>query len=188
MEFARLLDGVAPLRPRAELARRIAASIAPAAEPGPQTPPATRRDRAANDNAPLWRGLAAASVLVAAILGGALWQQGGPGPLLVAQMAGGGVSVQILAQPGGRELRVTPAGGGDAANRVLQLWMLPVGASVPVSLGLLPDEGTITLDLPPEIARQLNGALVEISLEPPGGSPTGRPTGPVLAKTTVSEF
>ncbi|WP_376087849.1 hypothetical protein ACE7GA_15050 [Roseomonas sp. CCTCC AB2023176] len=32
----------------------------------------------------------------------------------------------------------------------------------------------------PGSIRPQPGMLIEISLEPPGGSPTGRPTGPIL--------
>jgi anti-sigma-K factor RskA len=64
------------------------------------------------------------------------------------------------------------------ADRVLQLWALPQGATAPTSLGLIPAQGQITVS--PETIRPQPGMLIEISLEPPGGSTTGRPTGPVL--------
>ena len=61
----------------------------------------------------------------------------------------------------------------------MQLWALPPGASAPTSLALLPREaGRVVV---PDLAvRPVPGMLVEITLEPPGGSPIGRPTGPVL--------
>ena len=61
---------------------------------------------------------------------------------------------------------------------MLQLWALPPGATAPTSLGLIPAAGQITVT--PETIRPQPGMLIEISLEPPGGSTTGRPTGPVL--------
>lgn len=63
-------------------------------------------------------------------------------------------------------------------GRVLQLWGLAPGATAPVSLGLVPSDGRMVVD--PAVLRPQEGMLVEISLEPPGGSPVGRPTGPVL--------
>jgi anti-sigma-K factor RskA len=52
----------------------------------------------------------------------------------------------------------------------------------PISLGLLSDDPLTTLVPPPEIAALFAaGATVAISREPPGGSPTGAPTGPILA-------
>ena len=64
-------------------------------------------------------------------------------------------------------------------DRVQQLWVLPPGATVPTSLGLLPPirGGEVRVTAP--AVRPVAGMLIEITLEPPGGSPTGRPTGPV---------
>jgi len=65
-------------------------------------------------------------------------------------------------------------------GKAYELWALPRGGQ-PVSLGLLPAGGTYE--------RTLNGAQraallaadkVAVSVEPPGGSPTGSPTGPVI--------
>jgi anti-sigma-K factor RskA len=64
------------------------------------------------------------------------------------------------------------------ADRVLQLWALPQGATAPTSLGLIPPEGR--MNVIPAAIRPAPGMLIEISQEPPGGSPTGRPTGPIL--------
>ena len=64
------------------------------------------------------------------------------------------------------------------ADKVLQLWALPQGATAPTSLGLLPGPDA-RLTVTPAAIRPEPGMLIEITLEPPGGSPTGRPTGPV---------
>lgn len=64
-----------------------------------------------------------------------------------------------------------------AAQNSLQLWLIPVGKA-PISLGLLQS------DIPTNVALRNNtltpDAMIAISLEPKGGSPTGQPTGPVL--------
>ena len=68
-------------------------------------------------------------------------------------------------------------------GRVPELWLLPAGAQRPVSLGLLDPAGAnrrTLRGLPADALRR--GALLEVSLEPPGGSPTGLPTGPVVSK------
>ena len=74
-------------------------------------------------------------------------------------------------------------------DRVLELWALPQGATAPTSLGLIPADGRITVR--PTTIRPSPGMLIEITLEPPGGSPIGRPTGPIqfigrLAPATAS--
>ncbi|MBC7800228.1 MAG: anti-sigma factor [Gemmatimonadaceae bacterium] len=64
-------------------------------------------------------------------------------------------------------------------DRVQQLWVLPPGETAPTSLGLLPrDQRVVTVQAP--AIRPVPGMLIEITLEPPGGSTIGRPTGPVL--------
>lgn len=62
-------------------------------------------------------------------------------------------------------------------DRVLELWALPQGATAPTSLGLIPADGRFTVR--PATIRPSPGMLIEITLEPPGGSPIGRPTGPI---------
>lgn len=67
------------------------------------------------------------------------------------------------------------------ADRALQVWTLPDPATGPVSIGLLGRDPSARLDavsLPSPKPRQ----LYEITLEPAGGSPTGKPTGPILFK------
>lgn len=62
------------------------------------------------------------------------------------------------------------------ADRALELWAVPASGA-PRSLGL------IAADAPTVVRRGqgLTGAAaLAVSLEPPGGSPTGAPTGPVL--------
>jgi anti-sigma-K factor RskA len=63
-------------------------------------------------------------------------------------------------------------------GRALELWGQPPGATAPRSLGLIPPEGRVALD--PTTVQPRPGMLIAISLEPPGGSPTGQPTGPIL--------
>jgi anti-sigma-K factor RskA len=66
--------------------------------------------------------------------------------------------------------------------RAIELWLIPAGDTRPRSLGLIQAGQPIRLDIPPDLARRLTpDAALAVSLEPPGGSPTGLPTGPVVA-------
>ena len=62
------------------------------------------------------------------------------------------------------------------AGRSFELWALPQGATVPVSLGLISSGGQVIR--PPQ--RGQAGEQLLVSDEPAGGSPTGAPTGSVL--------
>ena len=72
-----------------------------------------------------------------------------------------------------------------AAGKSYELWALPRGGA-PVSLGVLPAAGRAERTLS---GRQRTALLaadkVAVSVEPPGGSPTGSPTGPIVIVTNV---
>ena len=76
----------------------------------------------------------------------------------------------------------------DAAH-AYELWALPDSGAAPISLGLLPTRGAATLTLSPAQRAALSGASkIAVSLEPPGGSPTGAPTGPVIHVANVTRL
>ncbi len=68
------------------------------------------------------------------------------------------------------------------AGRDLELWILPQGAKAPISFGVLPAGGKrfTPAQVPPPQAQLL------VSLEQPGGSPTGKPQGPILYGGTLT--
>jgi anti-sigma-K factor RskA len=91
--------------------------------------------------------------------------------------------VEIYAAPGTAAQLSVRAGtlAAPPAGRDYELWALPKGAS-PVSLGLLPyRHNAARREL--TVAQQqalANAAQLAVSVEPPGGSPTGQPTGAVV--------
>lgn len=92
-----------------------------------------------------------------------------------------------------RVLSVRKVGAERQAGKSYELWILPASATVPRSLGLVGDqEFTVRRALADYDAPTLNNATFGISLEPAGGSPTGKPTGPVfhskLLQTTPPAF
>ena len=83
-------------------------------------------------------------------------------------------------------LRVRPEAGTARPGRALELWLIAEALGPPVSLGVLPQGRATTLRLPARLADVLAGATLAVSDEPLGGSPTGRPTGEVLAAGPVT--
>ncbi|SME94942.1 Anti-sigma-K factor RskA [Tistlia consotensis] len=91
-----------------------------------------------------------------------------PGFLVEVDLARG----EIVARP---VAPTPPAVGGD-----YELWLVDQGK--PRSLGLLPHgekSGRLPLSIP-QLGKAGPGALLAVSLEPAGGSPSGQPTGPVV--------
>ena len=129
-------------------------------------------------------GLAMAAVAALIIFDGeSLFDGSKNDPLLVAGLTATGKAPAFLA-------RFDPATGGlvvqvakhDASEaRVAELWLIP-GDGKPRSLGLLSAQGTATMKLDGKLrALVARGGTLAVSLEPQGGSPTGVPTGPVIA-------
>ena len=79
------------------------------------------------------------------------------------------------------ELVANLVAGAPAAGRAFELWLIPEGADRPISLGLVNADRPAHVSLAADLAGRLAGAMLAISDEPPGGSPTGQPTGAVLA-------
>jgi len=133
--------------------------------------------------AAFWKGVAAACI-VGAIALPLSWQAiAPPKPELVVVLldrrSNPGAIVEAF---GDRRIRVVPLERFEVPpGKTLQVWTLPNRETGPVSMGLLHSASAIELTgpvLPPPKPNQ----LYEITLEPAGGSPTGRPTGPVMAK------
>jgi anti-sigma-K factor RskA len=134
---------------------------------------------------PAWRaiGLAAAGIAVALTIGlGFAVRQAQRTPAMIAILVDGdkaGAVVHVFND--GRATLLPLTSIAVPSDRSLQVWTLPSRERGPVSVGLMEQARTLALslkDVPLPGANQ----LFEITLEPKGGSPTGRPTGPILFK------
>ncbi|SEQ01422.1 Anti-sigma-K factor RskA [Devosia sp. YR412] len=135
---------------------------------------------------PQWYGIAASAVIALGIgyLAGSMTTTAPREPLMIAVLlnegdAQPGAIVEAFADD---SIRLVPL--EDFAvpeGRILQVWTLPDAGTGPVSLGTFSDPHTINLT-GPELPEPASGQLYEITLEPAPGSPTGRPTGPILVK------
>lgn len=108
-------------------------------------------------------------------------------PTLVASIdpEAKGVPVTAMYDAQAGAIRLTEA-ELTQADRSAELWVIPADGT-PHSLGLLHTHGTTALKLSPQNrARIAAGATLAVSIEPIGGSKTGLPTGPVVAKGALS--
>jgi anti-sigma-K factor RskA len=135
-----------------------------------------------------WRSLAAGGLAVAiAVVGFNLMQ---PAPLdprefatqLVAALQsqeGSGVSFVALYDPATGMLRLTSLSGEPMPERDFELWAIH-GTEPPVSMGVVPVDARAEIEMPQDMPFT-EGTVLAVSIEPRGGSPTGGPTGPVVA-------
>jgi len=128
----------------------------------------------------LWQAWAIGATAVAAGLAALLVLRPTPEPRLMTVLLSQRDQPAWVVESEGGSLRLASLNPQAVpSDRVMQLWALPQGATAPTSLGLIPaEQGRLTVT--PASIRPEPGMLIEITLEPPGGSPTGRPTGPVL--------
>ncbi len=100
---------------------------------------------------------------------------------LIAVLQPADAGAAWLIQAGGDGAMVRPVSAPALpSGKSFELWAVP-GAGAPMSLGLLSGDRVTVLDLGGAArARLVPGALLAVSIEPAGGSPTGAPTGPVV--------
>ena len=140
-----------------------------------------------------WRATAAGAAALAACLALALVWPGAPRlaspPLQTARLsasARGPAVFVALYDPRRRAIVLTPASVSATADRSPELWLIPSGGR-PVALGVADFAGSVQLVSPGRADRLADGVLA-VSVEPRGGSPTGQPTGPVIATGQLSRL
>ncbi|MEP6564247.1 MAG: anti-sigma factor [Mesorhizobium sp.] len=133
-----------------------------------------------------WRGLATAAVAALAIYIAVPYitppvEQ--PQTRLVASLGADGSDVKYLVvyDAAHHDVSLSHVSGERAAGKDFELWMIE-GKNNPVSMGIIPAGTTTHLTIAPAVQEKLaQGAVLAVSVEPTGGSPTGQPTGPVVA-------
>jgi anti-sigma-K factor RskA len=177
-----LADGIAPEDPPEQTWNRIEAAIG-----GPTTKPARPAEPSLWNSLLFWRTFAIGSAALAAASVAALTYINITAPTAHAPMLA--TLSQTSGQPGfvaavgadGRSLTIVPAAPVTDDQRSMQLWLIPAGER-PHSLGLIARGQPVRLIVPADLAGRLTSdATLAVSLEPQGGSPTGQPTGPIIA-------
>ena len=87
------------------------------------------------------------------------------------------------------EMRVTAlASLKPQADKSFELWILPPDKSAPISLGVLPQQGNQQVIISEQTATLIADGGLAVTLEPVGGSPTGKSTGPVVYQGKLAEI
>jgi len=190
------LDAAAPpIPPSPDLWAKIEGAVevpssVGAASPAPLVRPRARAEARPSvfaglwENLTLWRGVGFAGAAASLALGLVLVAAPKPlAPIAIAVLlTADGVPGAVVDIYADGESLVAPLQDVSVPDgRTLQVWTLPDVQRGPVSIGLMPRAARTRLasmELPAPKPRQ----LYEITLEPAGGSPTARPTGPILYK------
>lgn len=73
-----------------------------------------------------------------------------------------------------------------ATGRAPELWLIAKGEK-PIAVGMISTTAPITLPLGSALLHRVGPtSVLAVSVEPPGGSPTGQPTGPVIATGAIA--
>jgi anti-sigma-K factor RskA len=160
---------------------RIQASLPAQGKPGGEAV-----STAANDNRRYgWRATAIAALAAALVLAVALSfsLMRTVEPLVVAVLVNDAGEVQAVVEDFGNEQATVRllADFDVPSDKTIQLWTLPSPELGPVSLGLIDDARSVRLE-GPALPTPHDSQLYELTLEQAGGSPTGKPTGLILAK------
>jgi anti-sigma-K factor RskA len=138
------------------------------------------------------RWLAVASVAVVALMIGTFTLRQPPQWQLVANLAPANAAIQWRVQRSADTQRITIQSlqaVSHAPATSFELWVLPVDGSKPVSLGVMPESGSLVRTLTEQQRRLLlTAANVAVTVEPAGGSPTGLPSGPPIIVAPISRI
>lgn len=191
LQFAGFLAGSGAVAPPPAVKARLDTVLFGA--PAPAAPAAQPKTSAV---LAFWRFAALGSAALAASLALALTltlstraPRPADGVTLVAALAPadapGALIVRIDASSG--EIEV-PALESENPESVGELWLIPASGQ-PASLGVFALGAPARVALGAAAAAQIAAGLtLAISLEPPGGSPTGAPTGPVVAIGSIERL
>ena len=133
----------------------------------------------------LWRGATAAAGAIAAALAlVVVWPHPtpAPAPVLTARLAATAKGPTVFVafyDPGRKAIVLTPASVNAAEGRSPELWLIPAGGK-PIPLGVAAFESSVQM-IPAASMAGVGAGTLAVSVEPKGGSPTGQPTGPVIA-------
>lgn len=188
--LAPLADAVPPLEPSPALFSRIEARIVAGTDTmaaGPAVGAAAAEVISLERSRRRWRSVAAGATLLAASLVLAIGIREAERAALprtfvaVMQKDDASPSFLVTVDLETRLLTVRPVAAQREPGKSYQLWMAHESFEGPRSLGLVA-EGDLTprATLASFDRRVIEKATFAVSLEPEGGSPTGRPTGPVL--------
>ncbi len=140
----------------------------------------------------VWQGTTAGlSAIAAALLAWIGFGEGSSAPpdrfTAVLQQNANAPAMVLDVDVKSRRLTVTSLAAATPAGKSYQLWIINPAIGSPRSLGLIPAKAATHELLTPYDPAVITDATYAVTVEPPGGSPTGQPSGtPILSGRLVS--
>jgi anti-sigma-K factor RskA len=138
------------------------------------------------DSVRFWRGFglgAAALAVTAVVVMLAPRTPVAPAAVASLRLSSGGEYVATAQRAGdGMVLVVSPADVMVPAQKSAELWLILPGRA-PLALGVLANSVPVVVNMP---GANIADVTLAVSLEPPGGAPDGKPTGPVVGSGKFS--
>ena len=182
--LAPLADEIEAIEPPRYVLRRLQAALF------------ERRRQGWLDDVVCWRWLSAGAgaVAAAALAFAFVASRQPPAPTVVAPMVAainlddGKPAFLATIDLSRGTMLVLPVSAVIPADKAAELWLIPPGDK-PHSLGVVDVGHPVSVTIPPALRDAVTlKAAMAISVEPRGGSPTGQPTGPVIAKGGISSI
>ncbi|WDR02299.1 anti-sigma factor [Devosia algicola] len=149
------------------------------------------------DSLILWRGLAAGALAIAVVaigMNAGNYNSSSDAASLATQLVaaleldGSSVKFVALYDSATGAVRLTSLSGEPVPDKDFELWAIQ-GGNNPISMGVVPVNQRTQVTLSPDVMAGWGaGSVLAITLEPKGGSPTGDPTGPIVAKGAVTQI
>lgn len=184
--FSSLNDDYKPVTPDASTYGAIEARLF-----GQDRRPAYGLMRSLWNSLAFWRGLSALTTACAIIVAVSFvtlpWQSH---VSYMAELSSPDDPMALMVSYDARSGRMalTPMAAGEKSQRSLELWMVKPDGT-PHSLGIFDPQIDADMIIPVDMRDQMReGVTLAVSLEPYGGSPTGKPTGPILASGTTRQL
>jgi anti-sigma-K factor RskA len=184
LRLAPLDETAAPLIPKPGLWARIEAGLS---APRPKSVAAdSARLARLWDSLNFWSPIGLAGGMAGLVLAAVLAVTVARGPLApvyvaVLNTAEGRAAAVVNVYSNGQVTLIPLEDISVPQGRIIEVWTLQSREQGPVSIGRIDRARTLKLDLK-NLGKPEANHLFELTLEPPGGSPTGKPTGPILMK------
>jgi anti-sigma-K factor RskA len=176
--LAPLADAIPEIEPPRDLLPAIEAGIRGASPEAPGNAAIVTLERSIR----LWRGMAIAASLFAGVLAIGFVaretrRQSSPREYVaILQKDAASPAIEVTVNLDKQELTVRPVAAQAPPGKSYELWIIDAKLGAPRSLGLIGDtpRGASLSAYDPAVVA---GATYAVTVEPPGGSPTGQPSG-----------